>query len=674
MAEPYESEIVVLSGVDDQGLIAQVSYATWRDVPGYPVIPPAYNASTADAFKWGTATPGTGATINYWFNDAHDWTADQVAAFKAAMALWMAVANVDLVEVGSQAAANFQIKSVTTGKPAYWSNAGFDHPAVGSGEVGLLPQSDDNGIFIDLAYSGASTDLTAQSGYSMQTLIHELGHMLGLGHGGPYDGEVNAMVQQFGPYDMMLWTTMSYIRPEQAALYADDYPVMGTRWDAYYPLTPMAIDILAVQRLYGVATDGPLTGGGHTFGFRSNIQGPIGLFYDFTRNLQPIVTIWENGTNNTLDLSGYSSDSIVDLRPGAFSSANGMKNNIGIAFGTVIETGIGGAGDDTIWASDVASRLFGGAGGDTLHGGAGDDVLSGGADPDTIDGGGGLNVLRDGLADMNGDTVFHFGQSTTIEVQDALIGRNHLTVVFDDSNTTLGLGDTRILLAGIFDGGDFMAVARSNGSGPHTDISFETWLPRLFEGVAVEAEAINGIANMPFLTGDSVVRFSATLEAAISAFANTLGWYRVATDGTIFGVDVLYADTLDPGALTVSLGAPGSGEKIGFFLVQNGFGQFGNLPDDLSFVTQGSLAPADLDAGLPLFLQSASLGVLTGATVFHSFATLNVGDAIQVLSGVAPGGRALEIGFEDVALGTGDNDFQDVVLSVFTDRNDVFWM
>ena len=45
---------------------------------------------------------------------------------------------------------------------------------------------------------------------------------------------------------------------------------------------------------------------------------------------------------------------------------------------------------------------------------------------------------------------------------------------------------------------------------------------------------------------------------------------------------------------------------------------------------------------------------------------------MQVLSGVAPGGRTLEIDFADMAFGTGDNDFQDVVLSVFTDRNDVF--
>jgi hypothetical protein len=117
------------------------------------------------------------------------------------------------------------------------------------------------------------------------------------------------------------------------------------------------------------------------------------------------------------------------------------------------------------------------------------------------------------------------------------------------------------------------------------------------------------LTNQPFLTGDSVVRFTVTLQAAISAFANTLGYYKVTTDGTITGVDILFADTRNPGATTVSLATPGSGEQIGFFLVQNGFGQFGALPYNLSFVAQDSSA-AQYDAG-PVFLMCATLGVLT---------------------------------------------------------------
>jgi|FEC22Drversion2_1045045.scaffolds.fasta_scaffold00842_9 Peptidase M10 serralysin C terminal/Domain of unknown function (DUF4114) len=667
MTNPLEAEIADLSAVDAHGLVAAVSYGTWRDAPGYPTIPATYG-STSDAFKWGGATPGTTATITYWYDTASGWTDAEKQAFDGAFGLWTAVANVTIGLATSAATADFDIIRTSHGG-ADWNNASFTHPAVGSSTLGLLPASTDNRIQIDTNYTGPITDLAANYGYAVNTMVHELGHMLGLGHGGPYDGGVNAMTQQFGPYDTRLWTLMSYIGPEEPAAYSNDYPVAGTEWNNYLPLTPMPLDILAVQRLYGVATSGPLTGGDHTFGFNSNIQGPIGKYFNFDVNQHPIVTIWENGHNNTLDLSKYSTDSVIDLHPGAFSSAGGMKNNIGIAFGTIIETAIGGSGNDKIYASDVDSKLMGGAGSDVLVGGAGNDVLTGGPGPDTIDGGGGLNIARDTLANMNGDTIFHFGQSTTIDVTGSLIGRDHLKIMADaDGNTTLGMGDSELLLIGSFSGGDFMAVARNNGPVMHTDVSYEPYLPRLVEGVAVAPGAVNGVANQPFLTGDNTVHFSVSLLAAIAAFNDSLGYYEVGTDGKIKGVDMLFANTHNPGTTTVTLATPGSGEQIGFFLIANGFNQFGDLGHNLAFVAQGGGAPSA--NGGPVFLQSATLGILNGATVFHSFANLNP-DGAHVLSGVAPGGHDLQMGFEDLPRATGDNDFQDVVINIHTDRDGV---
>jgi hypothetical protein len=65
---------------------------------------------------------------------------------------------------------------------------------------------------------------------------------------------------------------------------------------------------------------------------------------------------------------------------------------------------------------------------------------------------------------------------------------------------------------------------------------------------------------------------------------------------------------------------------------------------------------------------------LTAAAVFHSSAGLNPGHATQVLSGVAPGGRELVIGFEDLPTGAGDNDFQDVVIGVRTNHDGIFFV
>ena len=667
MVGPFEPEIVDLTGVGADNLVAPVSFATWEASGAR--IPATYTSTFAYAFKWGDAHPGTPAAINFMFDPGSDWSTAEQSIFRGAMGLWTAIANVTITEVEDAADADFRIVR-SSANEAVWRSASYDAPDVGSPTLDQLTRGNSqNGIFINTAtFTGDITSFDTGRGHATMTVIHELGHMLGLGHGGPYNHDVNTMVQQFGPYDTMQWTLMSYINPQQPALYGSQYPVQGTSWDGYYPLTPMILDILAVQRLYGAATSGPLTGGGHVFGFNSNIQGAIGDFYNFDVNRQPIVTLWENGRNNTLDLSKYTTDSVIDLHPGNFSSAGGFKNNIGIAFGTVIDNAIGGSGNDKIFASDVGSKLVGGAGRDMLMGGTGNDILTGGADPDILDGGGGLNILRDTLANMRHDTVFHFGQSTTVQYVNALIGHDQLQVGTFDGNTALGLGDNQMILVGTFSGGEFMVAPRNNGEAMHTDVKFVPYLPALFEGVSVSPNAVNGVANQPFLTGDSVVHFSVTLQSAVSAFNNTLGYYKVGTDGTIKGVDILFANTHGSGPTTVALATPASGEQIGFFIIQNGASQFGDVGHNLAFVTQGG-GGASANGG-PAFLQSATLGLLNGAVIFHSFANLNP-DGAHVLSGVAPGGRDLQMGFEDLPRATGDNDFQDLVLNIHTDRDGV---
>jgi Domain of unknown function (DUF4114) len=200
-------------------------------------------------------------------------------------------------------------------------------------------------------------------------------------------------------------------------------------------------------------------------------------------------------------------------------------------------------------------------------------------------------------------------------------------------------------------------------------VTFEPFLPALSEGVAVDAAAINGVTNQAFLLGDGAVQFTVEFRSAVSAFANSLGFYIVGLDGTIGDVGILFANTLgvSPGT-QIGLPIP-EGQQIGFFLIQDGFDVYGALPDDLSFRSPGTANPADLDLGLPPTLFSASRGALTAAPVFHSFATLNSSDATQVLSGVSPDGRELRIGFEDLPTVSGDNDFQDAIVAVRVDSD-----
>lgn len=336
------------------------------------------------------------------------------------------------------------------------------------------------------------------------------------------------------------------------------------------------------------------------------------------------------------------------------------------------DTLLGGAGADILNGGLGDDRLLGGAGNDTLRGGGGSDTLSGGGDNDTLSGGAGADTLdlgsgndqvHDRLADLNGDRITGFGLGDSIRIDGAAIGRACFTIDQGSHMVTIAAGGASFEAEGDFSGGDFMAVTRGGGVDATTTISFAPYLPELQEGARVNPAAINGVVNLPFLTGDGAVRFTLDLKSSGSAFHNALGAYRVGADGTISDVHLLFADTRAAAGRSVDLGTPGSGQAIGFFLIQDSFGRFGALADDIRLVSANG-APADLDDGLPPLLLSASRGVLGDATVFHSFATLNTQDAQQVLSGVTPGGRELRMGFEDVLNGIGDNDYQDVVLHI----------
>lgn len=355
-------------------------------------------------------------------------------------------------------------------------------------------------------------------------------------------------------------------------------------------------------------------------------------------------------------LMGDSADNIL----------NGMADDDGIEGGAGNDTLFGDAGDDTLAGGQGNDVLDGGTGDDSLIGGDGFNTLTGGAGSDRFYMGPGSNIARDTLVDLAGDTFFDFGADDAIAVQGMLIDRADLNVTRGEGVTALQVGGSSFDLAGDFSGGDFMIVARGTGADSSSVVTFVPFLPTLGEGKTVDAALINGISNEPFLSGDGTVDFSVSLQSAASSFANTLGAYKIAADGTIHDVQILFANTLNvaPGARSVDLGTPADGERIAFFLIQNGFSKFGALPDNLSFVAPGTMDPADIRTGADPVLHSATLGDLTGATIFHSMSTLNPNDAIQVLSGVAAGGEKLLIGFEDLPTATGDNDFQDVVIGI----------
>lgn len=203
-------------------------------------------------------------------------------------------------------------------------------------------------------------------GYGQLTLVHEIGHTLGLLHPGDYDAEPGVSITYAADAtyaeDSNQYTVMSYFRET----------VTGASFGAgRYAAAPLLDDIAAAQRLYGANMS--TRTGDTTYGFNSTADRA--WFSASASAAAPIFAIWDAGGIDTLDFSGYSGGQLLDLRQGAFSNFGTLIGNVSIAIGAVIENAIGGAGSDLINGNSADNRITPGGGSNQVDGGLGTDTL-----------------------------------------------------------------------------------------------------------------------------------------------------------------------------------------------------------------------------------------------------------------------------------------------------------
>lgn len=340
------------------------------------------NAQVFDQLNSGRAW--TGATITYSFptNTTGLTTADgEGAGFRAANATQQAMFTAAIMTWDDLINRTMQLTTSTSSNIEFaYTTSGVDYAQA------YFPSG---GTVWFNAAEPSLVNVTLDS-YGFQTMIHEIGHALGLEHMGDYDGA--GAFQPSSYQDSVVLSIMSYFGPSAPLESSEvaDADWRGADGVSYGPQTPMLNDVMVIQQLYGASTT---TRTGNTvYGFNSNVTGTAARLYNFAVNANPVLTLFDSGGDDTLDLSGWATPSNIQLVSGAFTSGNSMTNNIAIAYSAIIENAVGGAGSDTITGNAASNMLRGGLGNDTLYGLDGDDFLQGDAGNDTVHGGKGLDT------------------------------------------------------------------------------------------------------------------------------------------------------------------------------------------------------------------------------------------------------------------------------------------
>lgn len=467
-------------------------------------------------YRWNQDAPmGTAVTVTYSFMTAKPtyggtdegtdrgfspFTAQQVTAVYGIFARLEAELGISFREVTDSATRYGEIR--------FGNNTQRD--SVGYAYLPYSTRSSlDGDVWLDRSDPNTLTHLDPGS-YAYATLVHEIGHALGLNHPGNYNAGTSADPLTPGNYlgvaeDNTNYTIMSY-RDAAGGQQRD--------WFGMY-------DLLTLKTLYGA--DGSYSNGDNIYRYGDSAGAVLSIIDD-------------SGGADTIDLSTASVGAIVDLRAGAFSSVglNGRSaavNNLSIELSTVIENLIGTPANDQVTGNDAANVFTLGAGVNTADGGAGIDQArytqarasyQVGASADgalTVSGSGSQDTLRHIERLVFADRMLAFdldaSAGNTARIITAAFGR---TLLADTHLVGVGLnlfdaGNTLAQVAG-------MAVATEyfqsiDGSGSHADIV--TLLYTHVVGFAPSPEAAAPYIDMldRGMTVAELTRFAAeTSEAA----------------------------------------------------------------------------------------------------------------------------------------------------------------
>ncbi len=354
--------------------------------------------------------------------------------------------------------------------------------------LGYFPGASDEAGDMWFSADRADFDNPLASSYGFHTVLHELGHAMGLKHGHDTGG-YGALPAEIDGMPSSVMTYRSYFGAH------DDY---YQNTSDSFAQTYMPYDIAALQSLYGINWE---TNAGRTVYSWDAVTGEMSI--NGTGQGAPVgpevfSTIWDGGGRDMLMLRNFSDNQIIDLRSGGnarfsdaylaeLSPSEQAESNIYFALspdGTrrslieVVKTGAGddviygnaarnllagGGGDDVLYGRTGNDRLKGNGGHDRLYGGKGDDWLLGGGGRDQLFGGDGNDHLdggtgRDMLTGGAGADIFVFRANSGLDrVLDFETGIDFVDVADPDlvaltdfnGHAALMLGEALLVLNGL---------------------------------------------------------------------------------------------------------------------------------------------------------------------------------------------------------------------------------
>ncbi|MBP5955109.1 calcium-binding protein, partial [Pseudomonas anatoliensis] len=489
------------------------------------------------------------------YNALYELTAGQKLAITSSLASWSAVANLtftlttdNLANVGDLRFGGYRLMD---DKTAAWAYFPANTPT--AGDVWVGPQTNDPN--------------PAKGTYDYMTFVHEIGHALGLKH--PFDTSATNKTLLTPALDDVHFTVMSY---------NSNY--------SYQPTTPMVLDIIAIQSLYG-----------------ANMAWQAGdTVYNWGANQSVFETIWDAGGNDTIDGSNQLAPVSINLNEGAYSqigkafidynNQTAINDGLAIAYGAKIENAVGSAFNDI------------------LTGNALDNTLNGSLGADTMIGGGGIDTY---YVDNIGDVVIETDTSLTAIDQ-----------VFSSIDYTLGANVEQLILIGnaingtgnwtnntlIGNGGDNVLDGRLGGDTMIGGLGNDTYIVDNVYDSTIETSTLAGEidtvrASIDWTLGANLENLTLTGNANLNGTGNSVNNGIIGNDGD---------NVLDGGLGADSL-VGGLGNDT--YIVDN---IYDNVSENSTLISEIDTVRSSVDWTLGANLENL---VLTGTAINGNGNTLN---------------------------------------------------